>query len=250
MRSGKPVYVEKPMAISYSDCVAMNKVAVETRVPLFVAYYRRSLPYFIKIKELLSSNAIGQVLLVNVNLYLPVHDSDLDPKNLSWRVKPEIAGAGYFYDMACHQLDLLDFYFGPITEVSGVFGNRAGLYKAEDVVTASFKFQNGLPASGAWCFSTNATAKKDKIEIIGSEGKINFSTFAFSPIILENLEGKKEFNPENPENIEFFMIQDVVAELRGAGKSPSNGESAARTNHVMDIILDKVRHSQETCSRN
>ena len=53
MRAGKPVYVEKPMALNSAECEAMNQVSRETGVPLFVAFYRRALPYFLKVKELI-----------------------------------------------------------------------------------------------------------------------------------------------------------------------------------------------------
>ena len=52
MRAGKPVYVEKPLAANYLDCVRINRVSEQTGVPCFVAYYRRYLPYFQKVKEL------------------------------------------------------------------------------------------------------------------------------------------------------------------------------------------------------
>ena len=46
MKSGKPVYVEKPLAATYEECLRVNRVSRETGVPCFVAYYRRYLPYF------------------------------------------------------------------------------------------------------------------------------------------------------------------------------------------------------------
>ena len=52
MKAGKPVYVEKPLAASYEDCVRINKVYEDTKVPCFVAYYRRELPYFKKVKDI------------------------------------------------------------------------------------------------------------------------------------------------------------------------------------------------------
>ena len=250
MQAGKPVYVEKPMAANYSDCLLMNKTSQQTGIPLFVAYYRRSLPYFNKIKNLLFAQSIGQILAVQVKLCIPTKPSDLSPGTLPWRVKPEISGGGYFYDMACHTLDILDFLFGPIAEVSGVFANRAGLYAAEDTVAASFKFQDDIPASGLWCFASHESSKADVVEILGAKGRIIFSTFDFSPIVLETSQGKEEFLPTNPQHIQQCMIEDVVKELLGKGKSPSDGISGARTSHVMDIILDKLRHNQETCSRN
>ena len=50
MKAGKPVYVEKPLAASYEDCARINRISAETGVPCFVAYYRRYLPYFQKVK--------------------------------------------------------------------------------------------------------------------------------------------------------------------------------------------------------
>lgn len=245
MMAGKPVYVEKPMAVRYSDCISMNKVSTDTQMPLFVAYYRRSLPYFNKVKELIDSKTIGIPLMIDLKLFSPPREDDFKSETHIWRVKPEIAGGGYFYDMACHSLDILDYIFGPISEVSGVFANRAGLYAAEDVVTASFRFKNGPVGSGSWCFVSHERIKSDLIEILGTKGRISFSTFEFSPIVLETNEGKQEFMPVNPPHIQQYMIENIVQELRGEGKSPSNGISGARTNKVMDFILNKVPLSQE-----
>lgn len=46
MKAGKPVYIEKPMAVTYEECCRINRISNETGVPCFVAYYRRYLPYF------------------------------------------------------------------------------------------------------------------------------------------------------------------------------------------------------------
>ena len=44
MKAGKPVYIEKPMAVTYEECCRINRISKETGVPCFVAYYRRYLP--------------------------------------------------------------------------------------------------------------------------------------------------------------------------------------------------------------
>ena len=44
MKAGKPVYIEKPMAVTYEECCRINRISQETGVPCFVAYYRRYLP--------------------------------------------------------------------------------------------------------------------------------------------------------------------------------------------------------------
>ncbi|MBT4498578.1 MAG: Gfo/Idh/MocA family oxidoreductase, partial [Gemmatimonadetes bacterium] len=150
-RAGKPVYVEKPMARSYTECEQMIEACETADVPLFVAYYRRRLSGFLKVEELVKSGAIGEIRFVAASLLQPAHESSSDP--LPWRVLPDIAGAGYFFDLGSHLLDYLDYLLGPIADVHGQAANQAGLYPAEDAVCAHFTFESGILGSGIWCFT-------------------------------------------------------------------------------------------------
>lgn len=236
-QAGKPVYVEKPMARSYDECLRMVQVCREAGVKLFVAFYRRSLPRFLKVKELIDAGAIGRVCLVSVRLYQPAATEDLDPANLPWRVKPEIAGAGRFLDLASHTLDLLDFFLGPIRQAKGHASNQAGLYPAEDIVAGSFAFESGALGTGIWCFT--AGHNEDVVEIVGDKGRITFATFGFAnePVRLETAKGAGEFVIPHPPHIQQPMIQAIVDELNGQGHSPSTGETGVRTSRVMDQML-------------
>lgn len=100
MKAGKPVYIEKPMAASYEDCARINRISKETGVPCFVAYYRRYLPYFQKVRQLVEEGEIGNVINVQIRFAQPPRALDYNTKNLPWRVQPDIAGGGYFYDLA------------------------------------------------------------------------------------------------------------------------------------------------------
>ncbi len=236
--AGKAVYVEKPMAANYQECLKMIDACRKNNIPLFVAYYRRELPYFKKIKNLISDNSIGEVRAANVNLFWTQKDFPVDKNNLPWRVIPEIAGAGLFYDLASHQLDFLDLLFGPVISAKGIKANQAGLYPAEDIVTGSFQFKNGVLGSGTWCFT--AGEHTDKTEIIGSDGKITFSFFDKTPIILQNEKGEEKFEEDFPKHIQQPLIKTIVEELTGNGKCISTGESGARTNWAMDKILGQI----------
>ena len=238
MRAGKPVYVEKPMAASYIECEEMNTVSCETGVPLLVAYYRRSLPYFLKIKEIIDSGEIGEIISVHIRFRSPANPQDSAPDK-PWHVQPEIAGAGYFYDMACHTLDILDFLLGEIVDAHGQAANRAGLYAAEDTVAASFRFASGVVGCGEWAYAAPLVTNCDEVEITGSQGWVRFATFSFAPILVQTIHTQAEYNFPRPEHIQQPMIESVVAQLCGLGKSPSDGISAARTNHVMDKILKR-----------
>ena len=240
INAGKPVYVEKPMAHNYQECMRMNEAASKNKVALFVAYYRRSLPYFLKVKELIDREAIGNVYFIDIKFWSPPREEDLNSQNPPWRVIPEISGGGYFYDIACHQLDILDYFFGPVKNACGKFTNKGGLYKAEDTVTANLEFESNIIAAGSWCFVAENIYKADTIEILGSKGKLLFSAFAFKPVVLIVRGVITKYNPANPVNIQFYLIRNIVEELQGIGKSPSDGISAARTNKVMDMILNKM----------
>lgn len=237
--AGKPVYVEKPMARTFGECLQMIRACREYGVPLFVAYYRRALPRFLKVKEWLNKGAVGNVRFVRVSLFRPPFPEDFRREQLPWRTLPEIAGGGYFMDLASHTLDLLDFLLGPIDEATGKADNLAGLYPAEDTVSACWRHENGVIGSGIWCFC--AQGELDEVRIEGDGGQIVFSTFADRPVQLST-QGKEEVRQiPHPYPIQQPLIEKIVGALLGEEESPSTGETAARTSRVMDQILAEYR---------
>lgn len=240
MRAGKPVYVEKPLAASYADCQRINHVSQQTKVPCFVAYYRRELPYFQKVKQLVEDGAIGKVLNVQIRFAVPPRDLDYNTQNLPWRVQRDIAGGGYFYDLAPHQIDLLQEIFGPILRARGFSQNRGGLYETEDTVTGIFEFYDNLPGSGSWCFVAHESARTDRIELIGEKGQICFSVFTYEPIALHTSQGRQEFDVPNPPHVQMPLINKVVRHLQGLEVCTCNAISATSVNWVIDRILGKL----------
>ena len=237
INAGKPVYIEKPMALDFSECDIINKSAARKGIPVFVAYYRRTLPGFLKVKQLIEQGRIGNVRMVNIQLFKSPSEDEKTGK-LPWRVDPAVAGGGHFFDLASHQLDYLDFLFGPIRKTVSVVVNQSRLYPAEDLVTASFLFDNDIVATGSWCFCVPPEATRDSLEIIGEKGIISTSTFNYDPITVVNNDGRKEFINERPENIQFYLIEQIVRSLSGSGEPVvSTGISAARTSRVMDEVV-------------
>lgn len=240
MRAGKPVYIEKPLAASYNDCIRINRISEQTGVPCFVAYYRRYLPYFQKVKEIIENGTIGKVINVQIRFSVPPRDLDYkNEKELPWRLQPDIAGGGYFYDLAPHQIDLLQNIFGVITRAHGYPANRAHLYKAEDTVSACFFFENGVTGSGSWCFVGHESAKEDRIEIIGDKGSLSFSVFTYEPIVLITSEGKQSITVPNPSYVQLPMIKHVIEHLQGIGHCDCTSISATPVNWVLDRVLWK-----------
>ena len=237
----KPVYIEKPMARSFKECQDMITTCKKNQVPLFCAYYRRSLPKFLKIKDLLESGIIGAPRYVRVVLSQMPQADQYGKDSPPWRVIPEMSGGGFFFDLASHTLDLLDFYFGPVASVSGHAENQMNRYSAEDILSASFVFENGIIGDGLWCFTSDI--EEDLVEIVGQKGKIVFSTFSSDPIRIQTKNNQETINIDHPAHIQQPHIQSIIDELLGEGKCPSHGESAARTSWVMDQITENWRTS-------
>jgi len=236
IEAGKPVYIEKPMALNYEECAVINEAAARKNIQVFVAYYRRTLPGFLKVKELIDTGAIGNVRHIDLRLFKAPTDDEKAGK-LPWRVDPEISGGGHFFDLASHQLDWLDFILGPAEQVKSIVTNHGKLYAAEDFVTASIVFPDNVVVTGSWCFSMSQANNTDTIDIFGEKGNIRFSCFTFEPITLTNGYGTREYINERPANVQYYLIGEIVKALNGEGASPSTGITAARTSWLMDEIV-------------
>jgi predicted dehydrogenase len=242
--AGKPVYVEKPMARTYAECQEMLAACQAAQVPLFVAYYRRRLPQFVYVKELLDAGAIGAVRAVTVNLFQSVRPGDGDPNQLPWRIRPEISGGGYFFDLASHELDILDYLLGPIVEAQGIAGNQAGLYQAEDIVTGTLRFapqesgRAGVQGIGVWSFTVDKHEQRDRIEIVGDKGRIEFACFALdAPVVVARQGVTEERRFTMPDHVQQPLIETVIDALLGRGECPSTGESGARASWAMEQLV-------------
>ena len=238
--AGKPVYIEKPMAMDLGECERILEASARSGVPVFVAYYRRALPRFAKVKQLLDSGAIGSPRSVRATLHRP-HSAHATSPDF-WRTNPAISGGGLFVDLGSHTLDLLDHLLGPLSDVSGLASSQAGAYAAEDSVSMCFRTGTGAHGIAQWSFC--AFRRQDEIEITGDHGQLRFATFEDVPVLLETDAGMQAFEIPNPPSIQQPLIATLVDELRGHGRSSSTGLSAARTNAVIDQVLRAYRARQ------
>ena len=230
--AGKPCLVEKPMAMTHRECLRMVEAFKVREIPLFVAYYRRALPRFLKVRELLQTGALGTLSSVHIVHYGPLAEKK---KAKGWRYDPAISGGGAFMDLASHGLDILDFLVGPIRQVGGFSVNTGGAYRAEDVTAACFEFASGSVGTGVWNF--NADHSEDRITLTGSDGEMRCPVFSDTDIVLQK-DGKEDLLPiRNPPHVHQPLIQTVVDQFLGRGRCESTGESAARTAEVMDECL-------------
>ena len=242
--AGKPVYVEKPMAMDHGQCLKMIAACRAANVPLWVGYYRRALPRFNAVRDLIESGAIGKVRMAITRQFQPLPPAEQLAVGTPWRIDPALSGGGFFFEAVCHTLDMFDYLFGPVETVRAFAANQAGAYKPEDVVSASLRFASGVYGSGAWCFA--ADVDEEYNEIVGSRGRIRFSTYKPVPIRVYHGDSVEELPVGDPPHVHQPMIQSMVDELNGKGKCASTGESGARTAWVLDEMLKEFRATTAT----
>jgi predicted dehydrogenase len=237
--AGKPVLVEKPMATTSADCDAMIERSIATGVPLWVAYYRRSLDKFRAIKELIDTGGIGQPQSILLEFSQDRSRYAASDDGAPWRVNPEVAGAGVIADMGSHMLDLVDWFLGPIASVQSVVTNRAGDYDAEDLVSATFTAGSGTTrAVGTALWDFAGRQEIDRTIIRGSEGAVEYSTFDDRPVRVLRDGGVTELPAAPfPPHVHQPFIESILRELRGGDTAPSTATSGARTNRVLDAIV-------------
>lgn len=240
LRAGKPCYVEKPMSRNAAEGRRMVDAFVAKGVPLFVAYYRRALPRFLKVKEVIDSGTLGKIKLVSYRYA----DSNMGkPQNPPpWRVVAEHSGGGLFLDMGSHALDMLDFWFGPLTVVKSQARNTRKVDRVEDAVQADLAAR-GIPIA----FETDFNARSDdEFVISGDAGELRMSCFGNDPVRLKTAAGGNEsFDLPNPPHVAQPLIQTVVDDLLGKAKCPSTAESGLRTQEVMDQMLTEYYGGRE-----
>jgi len=233
-RAGKHVYVEKPMALNYNDCLEMISECEKNHIKLFVAYYRPELEKFKKIKTIIDEKRIGEIEKVEIILNKKLTRDDAEGK-YNWRVDRKVSGGGYFYDLACHQINLLQYYLGITRVVKNSEIKLSSHYNAEDYVQTDLIFDNGVLCSGSWNF--DAASDDDFTIINGEKGSIRFSTFTDEPVVLKIKKRKENILFENPEHIQMPLIKQVVENFLQGGLAESNMYSAAQTTLIMDCIM-------------
>lgn len=236
--AGKPCCIEKPMAPCHADCLEILSAFEASDTPIFVAYYRRTLPRFLKAKEWIDKGKIGEPRHIHWQLNKPPSERDTTG-TYNWRTDAQIAPGGYFDDLASHGLDLFSYLLSKIKSVHGHATNQTGLYSAYDSVTASWIHETGVTGTGFWNFGTQEN--EESVTILGSKGKIIFSVFSDAPLTLSSGSENECLKIPHPENVQLHHVEAMRDALCGKSQHPSPGSSGAHTSWILDSILGTAR---------
>jgi len=145
-QAGAHVLVEKPLAANLKDCTTMQVAADKAGVKLGVISQRRLYEPVQRVKAAIGAGKIGEPILGMV-VMLGWRDEayyQSDP----WRGKWDLEGGGVLVNQSPHQIDLLQWFMGPIDELFGYWDNLNHPYiEVEDTAIAVLRFKSGALGS-------------------------------------------------------------------------------------------------------
>lgn len=235
LQAGKPVYLEKPMSTDSGSAKRIAAAAASYNIKLCIAHYRRQIPLFQKIRELLDNHYIGDIRIVNMQLLqsLPAH------AGYNWRLDPSVSGGGFFHDLAPHQLDLLYYFFDEPKYIKGTSLNQGGYYAADDAVAGTLVFKQGIVMNGMWSFTVPASMQRDSCEIIGSEGSMHFSIFRMENLSVTKNGQVEEMYFDPLPHVQQPMIEKVVEYFSEQGPNPCSGDDGVVVMEMIDAFTKK-----------
>ena len=243
-KHGVHVMMEKPLAVSYDDALAMQKAAQQGKIKVLVNYETTWHRSNHAIYDLVHQGPLGEVRKV------VIHDGHFGPKEigvqpefLAWLNDPKLDGGGALYDFGCYGADLMTWLMDgkrPLTVTAVTQTIKPEIYRVDDEATIILtypKAQAILQASWNWTFD-----RKD-MEVYGTTGTV---MTAGRNDVRVHLKGKDEektaANPlPAPYDNELGLLRAVILD----GADPG-APSSLQTNVVVSEILDAARRSAAT----
>lgn len=235
LKAGKNVYIEKPVTLNAAEAIAIAEAARQSTGKVSIAHYRRAQPMFLYVKELLHTQAIGEVRMVQIKMWQSLRPQLITQTEDNWRVNPALSGGGYFHDLSPHQLDLMLYFFGEPEYYNGRALNQSGYYHCDDNVSGQIVFKNKVAVNGSWSFNVAEDEKIDQCHIIGSKGSITFPVFGHDVTLKAGTDERVVKFPAL-EHVQRPMIEKVVNYFRSNGDNPCSIDDAVVLMKIMDAF--------------
>jgi predicted dehydrogenase len=230
--AGKHVLCEKPMAMNTEECVRMIDACRSNHVHLGIAYYRHFFPAIKRIKSLIESDAIGDVLLIQINAFETFLPGKDHPRH--WIMETQRSGGGCLMDFGCHRIEILLNLLGKTNRVSGVTGHIYPQYDVEDTAVVAVAFESG--ACGVVSVMRGGTSEKDTLFIQGTRGTIAAEDLNKGLLQITTAEGcRQEIWPPH-KNFHQPLIEDFVRAIEENRSFAVDGQVGLNVNDIIAAI--------------
>lgn len=233
-RLGKPLLIEKPLAISGAVAAEIVALYSHHHLPLTVGQTLRYNGVIRSLREQLPS--LGP-------LYSFAASQRLEPSTIAWHEDPEQAGAGVSFHTAVHVFDALRFMTGlEIRRVTALCRRRSGT-ALEDLLAVLVEMDGGVV--GTLDCSKVGRARSGRFEFVGREGQLQgdqiFNT-------LERIRATEvtRLDPGEPVRTLVPFLRDWRDFLAGRAANPVAGEDGLAAVRICEACLESSRSGQWT----
>jgi predicted dehydrogenase len=226
---GKHVLCEKPMALNVEQCDDMIRACQQQGVRLGIAYYRHFYPVIQRIKRIISSREIGDVILAQINAFEYFNPKPGEPR--SWFLEKKRAGGGPLFDFGCHRIELLMNLLGEIGDVCSFLKRVRFEREVEDTATVALSFSSGVLANVTVTHA--AFESLDTLSIFGSKGSIHVPVLNEGHMkVVTSFEVRLEDHPPNP-NFHEPLIEDFMKAVIENRQPRVNGGIGREVNRIL-----------------
>lgn len=142
LAAGVPALVEKPLVNSLAEAETLLAAARAAGLPVLVGHHRRHHPWVQRAREIVASGALGRISAVSAAAFLMKPEAYFEPE---WRRTPGVGGT--FLINLIHEIDLIRFVCGEITEVSAMASSALRGFAVEDTGALIFRLERGALVS-------------------------------------------------------------------------------------------------------
>ena len=256
LERGVAALVEKPVADTVAEALALVQAQQRTGVPVLVGHHRRHNPINSRARSIVQDGRLGRVVTANVMCTVLKPDAYFDA---AWRRQP---GGGPVLINLIHEIDMLRFLCGEITEVQALSSNAVRGFAVEDTAAAVLRFASGAlgtvvlsdATASPWCWDFCA-AEQDQYPrqdvqshfIAGTHGSLSLPDLA-----LWNYRGERSWHAEMTLEKTFVhkadaysrQLQHFAAVIEGREAPLCSAVDGLRTLQATLAVAEAARSGQ------
>jgi 1,5-anhydro-D-fructose reductase (1,5-anhydro-D-mannitol-forming) len=241
LAAGRPVLVEKPMALSVREAEAMRDAAFSAGTTLAVCFYQRLNVRHRRVRSLIAEGAIGRVTAARIDF-----SSRLFLREGSWRQDPGRSGGGVFADHASHAVDLLRFLLGEVRDVAAFVDTLAEPARVEDTASALLRFTSGAQAvvTARWSTEDPSEARSSVLVLSGTDGTIVtwplHDKASRGSIVLATADGERSI-PFEPASTHAALLDDFASAIRERRQPAITADDGVAAMRIQEAVYEAAR---------
>lgn len=232
LQHGKHVLCEKPLGMNEEECQQVLAASRQSTTCLGVAYYRRYYPVVRRLKEILDSGEIGDIILASAEAsetFLPAINH---PRR--WILDNAQAGGGSLMDFGCHRIEVLLHLLGREVSAGGTWGRAYADHDVEDTATVAIQFKNG--ANGVVTVTRGGTVARDVLRIQGTHGMLRVDNLNVGWLTVTSEAGIRQETLPCHANPHMPLIEGFCTAIQEKRSADVDAEMGWRVQRIIDTV--------------